>query len=122
MNNIKLIPFDLEKALAGHPWGTRDTEGAKLLDTEREESCRWIAIFKDGSQDTFSSEGKNNLYFEVTEYDLFLYEEQKVGWVVVHNYQAGFRGEEAYTEADKLLYEKSYKEDGSYIATFEVNY
>jgi len=124
---MKLLPFDLAKAQARHTWGTRDgRKGKKIFDTEREGSERLIVIFEDDSENKYTIDG---YLYEGGMLDkgenLFLYEEEKIGWVVIRKDERipfGFQTMRFITEKDKSNYEKIYKADGTYIDTVEVRY
>ena len=121
---MKLKPFDLTKAQAGHPWGTRDgRKGKKIFDTEIDRWNRLIAILENGDIPWCGIDGK---YFKgemEAEYDLFLYEEEKILWVVIYRDSLlGFLETRCLDEIGRLENESMRKADGTYIYTVEVRY
>lgn len=117
---MKLLPFDLEKAQAGHPWGTGDwKKGEKIFDTERNGWNRLIAIFEDGSQESFTINGIPPIKGHE---QIYLYEEEKIGWVVIYRDGDVINAISTTGEKYKNQLEETTKANGTYLKTVEVEY
>ena len=117
---MKLLPFDLTKAQAGHPWGTGDwKKGGKIFDTERNGWNRLIAIFEDGSQESFTINGIPPIKGHE---QIYLYEEEKIGWVVISVVNGYIKVNVYHDQQLKDAEESQFKLFGTYLQTVEVRY
>ena len=119
---MKLLPFDLTKAQAGHPWGTRNgRKGKKIFDTEREGGYRLIAVLDDNDDIPYFIDGHFDEGRESAN-DLLLYEEEKIGWVVISVVNGKLNVNICLNENEKEKHQIAFIGDGTYLQTVEVRY
>lgn len=98
-------PFNLERALAGDPVVTRGGwKALKILDSGLDIHMRYIALFEDGSTETYDEHGR---YFGTDEeayIDLFMAPKKRKVWV---NFYAA--GGADWFETEELAKSKSSK-------------
>lgn len=122
---MKLLPFDLEKALSGkYKIVTRDNREVDYIhDTGLNINYPIIGHIKEGDfPRNYTKGGKFTVNYESC-HDLFLVEEKKKGWVVIYrNEHFGFVSIRCNTIGAKDQVEALHISDGTYLKTVEVEY
>lgn len=111
---LKLKPFDLQKAKAGKPVCTRDGRKARIICFDKRGKFPIIALIDEGDIEVhyyYSHNGKSADC--VSDYDLMMLPEKKEGWVNVYK-------DSVYETKDDALIGRS--ESRGYIDTIKISW
>lgn len=100
-NKQALQPFDLEKALAGHPVVTRDGRNIRLLITEIDKEIDWPVIFAIEGERCARSTSIDGLVATDTEHSYDLFMAPRMRTVYINQWTCG--GIAVYDTAQKAI-------------------
>lgn len=99
-------PFDLEKALAGHPVVTRD--GQKIVEIHCFKNGNDpVAAILEGNECLFYKKNGRYLHYEETEYDLFMATTKKTYYQNLYRYDNGTYGTGCLYETREMAEKQS---------------